>query len=222
MEAALSNASFRVMKSVLSLGEISFVVFKAARGAGFAWGLAEEAGHAARWLTTQGLFEPIDFYNALIKTLPPPREPKKLRPPPDAKALCPFRLGALLCDGAENLPDRRAYRVSHPLLLAACLAPAAGALQKSFALSWRGAKITITRHIAITGGDNLHANFADVVQIKALSPPLSPPAGLAKPNAISPNTSGWRRLTTLAGKILVPSSEDSTIKGAGAGLTDND
>ena len=64
------------MKSVLSLGEISFVVFKAARGAGFAWGLAEEAGHAARWLTTQGLFEPIDFYNALIKTLPPPRELK--------------------------------------------------------------------------------------------------------------------------------------------------
>ena len=180
-------------------------------------GVCRRSGGMRPLLTTQGLFEPIDFYNALIKTLPPPREPKKLRPPPDAKALCPFRLGALLCDGAENLPDRRAYRVSHPLLLAACLAPAAGALQKSFALSWRGAKITITRHIAITGGDNLHANFADVVQIKALSPPLSPPAGLAKPNAISPNTSGWRRLTTLAGKILVPSSEDSTIKGAGAG-----
>ena len=210
------------MKSVLSLGEISFVVFKAARGAGFAWGLAEEAGHAARWLTTQGLFEPVDFYDTIIKTLPSPCEPEKLRPPPDAKALCPLRLGVLLCDNAENLTDRRVYRVSHPLLLAACLAPAAGSLNKAFALSWRGAKITITRQNAITGGNNLHADFADVVQIKALNPPLNPPAGLVKPNAISPKTSGWRQLTTLAEKILVPSSENSTIKGAGAGLTDND
>ena len=39
----------------LSRNEIESLCTKAARGAGMAWGLAEEAGYAAGWLTSRGL-----------------------------------------------------------------------------------------------------------------------------------------------------------------------
>lgn len=39
----------------LSLSELRAVVTKAARGAGLAWGLAEEAGWAAEWLARRGM-----------------------------------------------------------------------------------------------------------------------------------------------------------------------
>ena len=38
-----------------SLNEIEAIGKRAARGAGLPWGLAEEAGKAARWLTARGL-----------------------------------------------------------------------------------------------------------------------------------------------------------------------
>ncbi len=39
----------------VSLNEIDAMARKAARGAGYAWGLAEEAGRAVRWLEARGL-----------------------------------------------------------------------------------------------------------------------------------------------------------------------
>ena len=39
----------------LSLPEIESLVVKAARGAGYNWGIAEEAGFAVRWLARTGL-----------------------------------------------------------------------------------------------------------------------------------------------------------------------
>ena len=41
-----------------SLNEIESLCKKAARGAGLSWGLAEEAGKAARWLSAHGLDGP--------------------------------------------------------------------------------------------------------------------------------------------------------------------
>lgn len=41
--------------ATLALSELRALVTKAARGAGLSWGLAEEAGWAAEWLSRQGL-----------------------------------------------------------------------------------------------------------------------------------------------------------------------
>ena len=38
-----------------SLNEMEATAKRAARGAGYSWGLAEEASKATRWLCTQGL-----------------------------------------------------------------------------------------------------------------------------------------------------------------------
>ena len=39
----------------LSQNEIESLCIKAARGAGYSWGLAEQAGFAAGWLAARGL-----------------------------------------------------------------------------------------------------------------------------------------------------------------------
>jgi hypothetical protein len=42
----------------MSQNEVSALCLKAARGAGMSWGLAEEAGFAASWLTARGIDGP--------------------------------------------------------------------------------------------------------------------------------------------------------------------
>ena len=207
------------MRRVLSLNEIAYGVFKAARGAGFAWGLAEEAGSAARWLAMRGLFKPAAIYDALRQQLSPPCSPQRLSPPAAASGLCPLRLGTVLCDSAETLNMQSATQVAYPLFAAACLAPAADT--KQFTLSWSGATITVAKNSAVTSGACLHAAFADVVAVNACAA-----INLLSENiqdSVLPTDDGWQNLMMLADKILVPSSSNSTMLGAGGGgLTDND
>ena len=39
----------------LSIGELDSLVLKAYRGAGFSWGLSQDAGRAAAWMAMRGL-----------------------------------------------------------------------------------------------------------------------------------------------------------------------
>jgi len=52
----------------LSLNEVELTAMKAARGAGFAWGMAEELGRSARWLAVRG----IPWAAALLAVLDDP------------------------------------------------------------------------------------------------------------------------------------------------------
>lgn len=75
----------------LSHGEWRALVVKAGRGAGLDWGLAEELGWAAEWLSRRGLPAPIwlsDWFGGSSGT-------------------CPLRFGVALADGAATteLPD---------------------------------------------------------------------------------------------------------------------
>ena len=77
----------------LSLGEAESLITKAARGAGYPWGLAAEAGAAARCLIASGSVEAeaafAEFLEAAAGAMP------------DA-AHCPIRLGLLRADGGEQ------------------------------------------------------------------------------------------------------------------------
>ena len=55
----------------LSLNEVQAQAFKAARGAGYAWGLAEEAGKATRWLCGHGL-DGVALLVELLEAAPDP------------------------------------------------------------------------------------------------------------------------------------------------------
>ena len=82
----------------LSLSELRMLALKAARGAGMSWGLAEEAGFAAEWLTARGL--PGGAWLAALL-----RRGGAVIPawPDGARAAgphCPIRTGAALADHA--------------------------------------------------------------------------------------------------------------------------
>ncbi len=71
---------------------------KAARGAGFSWGLAEEAGAAATWLVQHGIDGPALLLQRLtIGPLAGPTLPWSSQ----HHLQCPISLGAALCDHVD-------------------------------------------------------------------------------------------------------------------------
>ena len=88
----------------LSRNEVESLGLKAARGAGFSWGLAEEAGLGLGWLWAEG----IDATAALLALLTargagqgrPVPGPGRWRAAKEGAALCPIALGAALLDRA--------------------------------------------------------------------------------------------------------------------------
>lgn len=52
----------------LSLNEVEMIAMKAARGAGHAWGVAEDLGRSARWLAERG----VDWSGSLLASLADP------------------------------------------------------------------------------------------------------------------------------------------------------
>lgn len=57
-----------------SLNEIAALAKRAARGAGLSWGMAEEAGRAARWLASYDLTGPALLCDVLTKNDRVPQE----------------------------------------------------------------------------------------------------------------------------------------------------
>ena len=202
-----------------SLNEVEVTAKKAARGAGYSWGLAEEAGKATRWLCAQGL----DGCAALAALLGDPRHEI---PTCDgvvwsgSGALCPLATGAALSDFAENLADGpiRLVEVVQPQLLLPFAAGAARHLGTVLTLSCD----TLT---ARTDGTGL-----DLALIP--SPPgtsdvtVSRGAAMAGARSIqtraAPDPAIWAILTGLAARTYAPATDASRRLGAGAGLSDND
>jgi hypothetical protein len=103
----------------LSLGELQALSAKAARGAGRAVGVAEDAGHAVRWLCARG----ADGAGALAALLQATdgHSAAELAPDPvtltaRGAGLCPLALGAYLSD-ADLAPVAPIGPVRSPLLL---------------------------------------------------------------------------------------------------------
>src|SRR3954463_11235493 len=106
-----------------SLNEIEAEVKKAVRGAGLAWGLAEEGAKAARWLASRA----IDPMPAVLDVLDRHARGNKIScaitltkdghgnaPAP----LCPITFGASLCDYARIIAvGTMAGPVARPLLV---------------------------------------------------------------------------------------------------------
>ncbi len=102
----------------LSLNEVETLSAKAARGAGFSWGLAEDIGRAARRIAVedenwgpalQSLFE-----NAQSFAPPDPARAARWRGGgadiSDGRPLCPIRTAALLLDQGHAAEAEQVYR----------------------------------------------------------------------------------------------------------------
>lgn len=126
-----------MMKAIkLSRNETENLCMKAARGAGFSWGLAEEAGFAAGWLAARGIDGTAPLLRLIEQRSRHPAEAGAPRLTPgywhcsDSATLCPIATGAALLDTAllADVPlsrDTRLDPVSIPVLILPFLARAA-------------------------------------------------------------------------------------------------
>ena len=187
----------------LSLNEAETVAAKAARGAGFSWGLADEIGRAARLLAARGqswdeallaLFGAGQTFEA------PAAERIALwrrgeQDIPGARPLCPVRTAALLLDDAADIGAAvRISKVGLPIWLAAMLK--------------RSGWIVEIKEPLATG---------DVTIRRGAAVECAPSARRA---AIAPPT--LAALSGYAARTYVPESERSRRRGAGGGRVDDE
>lgn len=207
------------MASSIALGELQALVFKAARGAGRAYGVAEDAGRAARWLAGHGQ----DGAGALARLLQgtdgvahgalAPSLPDLL---PEGKLICPLILGAYLAD-AGIVPEGPLGPVLEPLVLIPFLADLAqdGAIR----LVMGGDMVTVQTH-AMEGAPGLRGpSMLRLERIDRLTLPRAD-TDAAPRTDLSPDAAAI--LTDLAARTFAPATDASRTRGAGAGLSDTD
>ena len=202
----------------LTLGEIEALCQKAARGAGFDWGLAEEAGRAARALAAAGLPGPEVLAAALAAG---PAAAPRVAPGrwTGAGPLCPLRTGAALADFAL-LPEGPARGltltpVRAPLFLLPFAALAAARWGGALRLDWGAGA-------GLAGAGRLRAGgllLAPVAAVRIGAGPAPRPAPQATGRAVAPGARAV--LEALALATTVPASAASRT-GAGAAVDDND
>ncbi len=213
----------------VTLAEIESSLLKAARATGLHWGIAEEAGKAARWLAAFALPGP-EITLAQLRQL----EGKDYRSfIPDCKLkpwqaksgiLCPFIAGAAIADRSAQMLGGIQFdlgRTAFPLLLAATVGQAARCHRRVFTTSWAGVRVSCFEHgLSIDGnGDDLLLGEVDAVSCREDSLPA--PQRLPSTRAYQVDRETWESIDRLAFKTYAPATEASRA-GAGAGLTDND
>ncbi|WP_299948093.1 DUF3726 domain-containing protein [uncultured Ruegeria sp.] len=206
-----------------SLNEVEATAKRAARGAGYTWGVAEDTAKATRWLCTQGLDGAVVLSRVLEHGFAASMEdhlPAGLQSDwTGNKDLCPLMAGAMLSDCSDFLRSGpiRIREVAVPMLLLPFAANAARSLQ---------AVITVTSgdFSAATDGVRLALRnecpaFADHVEV-ALGDGLTDPCSLQ--TRATPDPAAWKILNQFAHRTYAPATEASRLLGAGAGLSDND
>jgi len=213
----------------VSLAEIDAMGLKAARGAGLSWGLAQEAGRAARWLAAYRLPGPETLAALLEATAAdlPAHEPSRAEGVWQGRSgsLCPVRLGAALSDHAHEFQDSTAIRtgaVLQPLLILPFLCRVARDCAMSLAISGAGFAVTATPEgPASADFEGLDRGAIDALTVMIVGT-WDGELRRNGPDAHTISVDIWRSLEALAHHTYVPASDQSRLAGAGAGLDDND
>lgn len=185
-----------------SLNETEALVRKAARGAGYSWGEAEDAGRAVRWLEARSLPGAAAALHLFgLKTTGALA--------PDS---CGLTLGTRLSDGV--LPEGTLANVDAPLLLL----PFAHAMGTDQTLTW----LTGTACLGTDGTATLTGAPPALRDDMTLSQGRSTGTSLIATTRADIPQAVIDGLTALAARTYAPATEASRLLGAGAGLSDND
>jgi hypothetical protein len=206
-----------------SLNEVEATAYKATRGAGRAWGFAEEAARAARWLARRGL--PWERLAGLLEAGPPavPALDGGALRPAGPGWLCPLQAGPLIADLGLGAVPLRLERLRLPLLLVPFVADLARRAGQAVAVAWPDGRFVCEPGGAVTmlagslGGSDgpvdVELRLGAPAEAVAL-PPTAPRR--------APETGALALLERLVRRTYVPASEHSRRHGAGAGLIDAD
>jgi len=212
-----------------SLNEIQTLSYKAARGAGLAWGVAQDAGWAVRWLEARHLPGSV----ALARSL-------TLLDGQDIEAFQPIiaaahwqsrggRLHGLLagialsdrCEVAFTLDN-----VAAPLLLLPFIATVAAARRVNIDMDVaddRPVSLSVTSDNVSTGAQVLAG--LDEVRAVTLAMVAGEPLASACPlvdGGVTIDDDAWQILDGFAQRTYVPESDESRARGAGSGENDAD
>lgn len=202
-----------------SLNEIQSQVLKAARGAGWEWGQAEEWGYAAQWLAARCL--PIFLADIVQQPAAAPAAVTNPLRADGALPLCPLKTGLCLSDNARRFAGGvDIQNVRAPLWLLP-FAARLGTVQ----VSWNDVKVVIsatTLWLPPPRCAALTLAAAAATDVSLIPAPAPIPAGIAAADGGCPqDEEEWRRLAALAHKTLVPATETSRARGAGADAQDD-
>lgn len=212
----------------VSLNEVTAMARKATRGAGYDWGVADEAAQAVRWLCAHGL----DGCKALAGILAPRDNAALKAMTPDVAGrawyctsgtLCPLLAGGALSDFAYRLSgdDLVLTSVHTPVLLLPYAASAARFAECPVTLTWDGVSaVTDGQTVSIEGPDDAVMSASPCCASVCTGGQVTDPLPTAT-RAI-PAAADWRALDDLAARTYAPATEESRRAGAGAGLSDND
>lgn len=212
-----------------SLNEIDSLARKATRGAGYSWGLAEEAGRATRWLCAMGLPGADCLAGVLAQTDGVAYDalcPDGSEVPWKASGgtLCPLITGAAICDNAATIADGREItlqKTACPLLLYPFVAVASDMTGTALSLSWGPCRLTRCEGISHLNAEAPASHDScDSATIRCASDTPGTVVRRAWRGEIS--AEAQRTLSALAHRTYAPDTPESRMAGAGAGLTDND
>lgn len=205
----------------LSLNETAAMAKKAARGAGYSWGLAEEAAIAVRWLAGFGLdgcaalAEVLTVTDGSVDAHVPSIAGPVWRVP--GGSVCPLMSGTAFADRAVMLVglQTRIENVISPLLLMPFASDAARVTGRVVAVqSADGTMMTdgtaVSGALAPAQGD-VDLRFAGQIG-----------APLRRVRRATPDADAWATLSRFAERTYAPATDASRLLGAGAGTTDND
>lgn len=213
----------------VSMSEIDALSRKAARGAGYEWGLAEEAGRAARWLADHNCDGPamlLALLREIDGELPryyPAREGNTWTSP--SGVLCPVCTGAALSDRAAEIGSGATIRlpsVIRPAILLPFAAMASRRLGRPLHLEIGGTGIGVGADGMSGGIDAVSGTLAQAPVTLRIATGVAGAMVSAAPSAFVVSMDCWRGLDRFAQRTYVPASEQSRASGAGSGLTDNE
>jgi len=205
---------------IVSMNEIESTMLKAARGAGYAWGLAEEASIAARWLATWDL--------PWLETAHILFSPESLRwIGSDTPLRNPLLAGAWSNDLPISCSARSLRGVTAPLWLAGLVG--AGTHRRSIArrINWSSAEVVVARGALVHTHGTLDAAATETVSITLAGnvDPVSFGGSVAthrRSTGCHVDARLWQRLLEYEKRTYVPGSAQSRATGAGSEKSDND
>jgi len=199
-----------------SFSEIDTTTKRAAKAAGFSWGIAEEIGKAIRNLELFGLpgIKNLNLYlNKIEKNHP--KKLNKIDKENKYKELCPIYCGVAFldqCRKLEILKNIKFYNVNYPILILPFISRASEIVGKKILMQFNKSSFLINFNKSILSKNLEKQVIASVDEINI--------EFLENKNSFSDQE--WKELYKLSEKTFVEETDSLKTKGAGAGLTDND
>lgn len=208
-----------------SMNETKSMVQRAARGAGFSWGMAEDTAKAVSWLCSYGL----PGVEMLVQTLEMHDQygSENLKPDTDRfpiagnfEQLCPIITGTMLSDYAHRLPNDglQVHKLAQPLLCVPFIANIALTQQTIACITWQDITISTDGHnTSIQQQDHgthraLWSPHASILEYR-FSTNIGAPATTTLRVNVSTDT--WQALEKHAHRTYAPATDASRALGAG-------